>query len=70
MHFNPRAFTMAQPLSATVGNFGNVRDGILRQPSFSNWDLTPKLAASRFEFAKPAGAKQIDFRAEAAENAQ
>jgi hypothetical protein len=40
MHFNPRAFTMAQPLSATVGNFGNVRDGILRQPAFWNWDLT------------------------------
>jgi hypothetical protein len=37
---------------------------------FSNWDLAPKLAASRFAFAKPAGAKQIDFRAEAAENAR
>ena len=40
LHFNPRAFTMAQPISATVGNFGNVPNGILRQPSFWNWDLT------------------------------
>jgi hypothetical protein len=40
LHFNPGAFTMAQPLSATVGNFGNVPNGILRQPSFWNWDVT------------------------------
>jgi hypothetical protein len=40
LHFNPRAFTMAQPLSATVGNFGNVPLGILRQPAFWNHDLT------------------------------
>jgi hypothetical protein len=30
---------------------------------FSCWNLTPTLAASRFEFTKSAGAKQIDFRA-------
>jgi hypothetical protein len=40
MHFNPRAFTMAQPFSATVGNFGNVPNGILRQPAWWNWDVT------------------------------
>ena len=40
LHFNPRAFTMAQPFSPTQGNWGNVPNGILRQPSFSNWDLT------------------------------
>jgi len=40
MHFNPRAFTMPQPLSATVGNFGDVPNGILRPPAFWNWDLT------------------------------
>jgi hypothetical protein len=40
LHFNPQAFTMAQPISATVGNFGDVPIGILRQPSFWNWDLT------------------------------
>jgi hypothetical protein len=39
-HFNPYAFTMAQPFSATVGNFGNVPDGILRNPTWSSWDLT------------------------------
>jgi hypothetical protein len=39
-HFNPYAFTMAQPFSATVGNFGNVPDGILRNPSWTSWDLT------------------------------
>jgi hypothetical protein len=31
---------MAQPLSPTVGNFGNTPVGILRQPSWSNWDVT------------------------------
>jgi hypothetical protein len=40
LHFNPRAFAMPQPLSATVGNFGNVPQGILRHPSFWNWDVT------------------------------
>jgi hypothetical protein len=40
LHFNPRAFAMPQPLSATVGNFGNVPLGILRHPSFWNWDVT------------------------------
>lgn len=38
--FNTAAFAMAQPLSATVGNFGNTPTGVLRQPSWSNWDLT------------------------------
>jgi hypothetical protein len=47
-HFNPRAFTMAQPFSATVGNFGNVPDGILRNPSWTSWDLT---LARRFPIA-------------------
>jgi hypothetical protein len=40
LHFNPRAFAMAQPLSATVGNFGNVPNGILRHPGWWNWDIT------------------------------
>ena len=31
---------MAKPLSATVGNFGDVPLGILRNPGFWNWDLT------------------------------
>jgi Carboxypeptidase regulatory-like domain/TonB-dependent Receptor Plug Domain len=38
--FNTAAFAMAQPLSPTVGNFGNTPTGILRQPSWSNWDVT------------------------------
>ena len=38
--FNTAAFVMAQPVSATVGNFGNAPIGILRQPSWSNWDMT------------------------------
>jgi Carboxypeptidase regulatory-like domain len=38
--FNTAAFQMAQPLSATVGNLGNTPVGILRQPSWSNWDIT------------------------------
>jgi hypothetical protein len=40
MHFNPYAFTMAQPFSPTLGNFGNVRDGILRNPGWWNSDIT------------------------------
>jgi hypothetical protein len=40
VHFNLAAFAMAQPLSPTVGNFGNAPVGILRNPSWSNWDLT------------------------------
>jgi hypothetical protein len=35
---------------------------------FSNWNLAPQLAASRFEFSKPAGAKQVDFRADRTEH--
>jgi outer membrane receptor protein involved in Fe transport len=38
--YNLAAFAMAQPLSATVGNFGTTPIGILRNPSWSNWDLT------------------------------
>ena len=40
LHFNPAAFAMATPVSATVGNFGNTPLGLLRNPSWSNWDLT------------------------------
>jgi len=40
LHFNPAAFAMAQPISATVGNFGNTPLGLLRNPSWSNWDIT------------------------------
>ncbi len=40
VQFNTAAFAMAQPLSATVGNFGNTPIGILRLPSWSNWDMT------------------------------
>jgi hypothetical protein len=40
VNFNLAAFAMAQPLSATVGNFGNTPTGLLRNPSWSNWDVT------------------------------
>jgi hypothetical protein len=40
VHFNLAAFAMAQPLSSTVGNFGNTGVGVLRNPSWSNWDVT------------------------------
>jgi hypothetical protein len=40
LHFNPRAFKPAQPLSPTVGNFGDVPLGILRHPGFWNFDMT------------------------------
>ena len=39
-HFNVAAFAMAQPVSATVGNFGDTPIGVLRNPSWSNWDVT------------------------------
>ena len=61
LHFNPRAFAMAQPLSATVGNFGNVPNGILRQPGWWNWDLT---LARRFPV--PHSADDAQARAPAA----
>jgi hypothetical protein len=38
--FNVAAFAMAQPLDATTGNFGNTPIGILRNPSWTNWDVT------------------------------
>ena len=52
LHFNPRAFAMATPLSATVGNFGDVPRGIFRHPGWWNWDMTlraplPGTAAGR-----------------------
>jgi len=31
---------MAQVFSPTVGNFGNTPVGLLRQPSWTNWDMT------------------------------
>jgi hypothetical protein len=40
LHFNPAAFAMAQPLSATVGNFGDAPLGLFRHPSWSSWDVT------------------------------
>ena len=39
-HFNVDAFAMAQPLSSSVGNFGNTPVGILRNPTWHQWDLT------------------------------
>jgi hypothetical protein len=57
LHFNPRAFTMAQPLSATVGNFGNVPLGILRHPGFWNFDLTLQR-----RFPIPALGQQVNGR--------
>jgi len=57
LHFNPRAFAMATPLSATVGNFGNTPMGQLRNPSWSNWDLT---LARRFQV--PAMGKKAGLR--------
>lgn len=37
---------------------------------FSDWNLQPKLAASRFVFRKPADAKEIEFRSGAAQGTQ
>jgi hypothetical protein len=48
---------MAQPLSATVGNFGNVPLGILRHPSFWNWDVTLQR-----RFPIPALGQQVQAR--------
>jgi hypothetical protein len=38
-HFNLAAFRMPQP-NGSVGNFGNTPVGILRHPSWHEWDLT------------------------------
>src|SRR4051794_17118681 len=40
VHFNVDAFTMAQPLAPGVGNFGNTPVGLLRQPTWHEWDIT------------------------------
>jgi hypothetical protein len=51
IHFNPYAFQRPQPLGTTfnpdgvlgpnpVGNIGNTKWGILRNPGWSNWDFT------------------------------
>jgi hypothetical protein len=40
VHFNVAAFTMAQPLGPGVGNFGNTPVGILRHPTWHEWDVT------------------------------
>jgi outer membrane receptor protein involved in Fe transport len=39
VHFNVAAFAMAQP-NGNVGNFGNTPVGILRQPTWHEWDVT------------------------------
>jgi hypothetical protein len=39
-YFNLGAFAMATPISSTVGNFGNAPLGLLRNPSYSTWDMT------------------------------
>ncbi|PYR58264.1 MAG: hypothetical protein DMF91_17610 [Acidobacteria bacterium] len=39
LHFNPAAFRMPQP-NGSVGNFGNSPVGILRNPTWHEWDLT------------------------------
>ena len=39
MHFNVNAFRRPLP-NGSVGNFGNAPIGVLRHPSWSNWDFT------------------------------
>jgi hypothetical protein len=39
MHFNLNAFRRPKP-NGSVGNFGNAPVGVLRHPSWSNWDFT------------------------------
>ncbi len=39
MHFNVNAFRRPRP-NGSVGNFGNAPIGVLRHPSWSNWDFT------------------------------
>ena len=38
-HFNLAAFRMPQP-NGSIGNFGNTPVGILRHPTWHQWDLT------------------------------
>jgi len=40
VYFNTAAFAFSAPISATVGNFGNAGNDLLRNPSWSNWDMT------------------------------
>jgi hypothetical protein len=61
-HFNPAAFAFPQPLSATEGNFGNAPLGLLRNPSWSNWDVT---LARRFPLTALSNSAQIRLQIQA-----
>jgi hypothetical protein len=61
-HFNPAAFAFPTPISATEGNFGNTPIGILRNPSWSNWDLT---LARRFPLTALSNSAQIRLQIQA-----
>jgi len=39
-YFNLAAFAMPSPSSATVGDFGNAPLGLLRNPTYSEWNVT------------------------------
>jgi outer membrane receptor protein involved in Fe transport len=39
-HYNVAAFAMPAPRSASVGSFGNSPVGVLRNPTWHEWDLT------------------------------
>jgi hypothetical protein len=47
-HFNLAAFRMPQPFADGKGNFGNTPVGILRHPTWHEWDLT---LSRRFPFS-------------------
>jgi len=40
VYFNTSAFAFSAPISSTVGNFGDAPLGLIRNPSYSTWDMT------------------------------
>jgi hypothetical protein len=58
MHFNPNAFRRPLPNGA-VGNLGNAPQGVLRHPSWWNWDFT---LARRFPINVPGSGRTGNLR--------
>ena len=58
MHFNPNAFRRPRPNGA-IGNLGNAPQGVLRHPSWWNWDFT---LARRFPIKVPGSGRTANLR--------
>ena len=58
VHFNPNAFRRPRPNGA-IGNLGDAPPGVLRHPSWWNWDFT---LARRFPIKVPGSGRTSNLR--------